>query len=150
MEFHVLASGSKGNATFIYDQQCGIRFQKHRFDVIEIVLRRRSHGFLHLQHGSHLSNHLSLEESEGFEGDGERQFGERFVDWHQMFVHQHKFVHLHVRSVRQRRVVEVEIFHLRRNLTALQALRERNHKQVQHRNPVIDDLGWLARFVGLE
>ena len=24
MEFHVLASGSKGNATFIYDQQCGI------------------------------------------------------------------------------------------------------------------------------
>ena len=24
MEFHILASGSKGNATFIYDQQCGI------------------------------------------------------------------------------------------------------------------------------
>ncbi len=24
MEFHVLASGSKGNATFIYDHQCGI------------------------------------------------------------------------------------------------------------------------------
>ena len=140
-------------STFPYrgdDQQGGVRLQKHRFDVVEVALRGGAHRFLHLQHGSHLANHLALEESEGLEGNGERKLGQRLVDRHQMFVHQHELVHFHVRSVRHRRVVQVEILHLGRHLAALQAFRERNHEQVQHRNPVVDDLGRLAGFVRLE
>ena len=131
------------------DQQCGVGLQEHRFDVIEIAVGSGAHRLLDVQHRAHLVDQMSLEEPEGLEGDGEREFPQRVVDGHEVLVHQHELVHLRVGGVGARVVVEVEVLHLRRDLSASERFREGDDEQMEHGDPVADDDGRGGRLVRL-
>ena len=79
-------------------QQVNIRFQKHRFNVVKVVLRCSSHHLLHLHHVIHLLGHLSLEEAVGFERQSERKRGQRVINGNEMLFHEKEFIHLGIGS----------------------------------------------------
>ena len=101
------------------DEEVDVGLEEHRLNVVEVALVGHAHRLLHLQHVTHLLDHLALKQTEGLEGQVQGEVGEGLVDRHQVLVHQHELVHLDVLCEGQRFIVQVVYVSRRRRTYSL-------------------------------